>query len=99
MQKERFDKELKVRNDAVVKRLIALRTAEESFKNKYGYFTASFDTLITFLKKDSLPVVMREGILTDSMIMAGIDETAAVKMKLIRRDTAFVPVMNEIFIV
>jgi type II secretory pathway pseudopilin PulG len=98
MQPIRFNKEKDAREAAVKERLIDIRTAQEAFKSVKGYYTGSFDTLITFLEKDSLPLVFKRGSLTDEMIAAGITtEKEAVKKGLISRDTSYIPVRDSIF--
>jgi len=98
MEPIRFNKEKDVREAAIKERLIDIRTAQEAFKSVKGYYTGSFDTLITFLKTDSLPVVFKLGSLTDEMIADGItSEREAVKKGLISRDTSYVPVRDSIF--
>jgi hypothetical protein len=98
MKPIRFNKEKDAREAAVKERLIDIRTAQEAFKSVKGYYTGSFDTLITFLEKDSLPLVFKRGSLTDEMIAAGITtEKEAVKKGLISRDTSYIPVRDSIF--
>jgi len=98
MQPIRFNKEKDARETAIKERLIDIRTAQEAFKSVKGYYTGSFDTLVTFLKTDSLPLVFRRGSLTDEMIAEGItSEREAVKKGLISRDTSYVAVRDSIF--
>lgn len=98
MQPIRFNKEKDLRETAIKERLIDIRTAQEAFKSVKGYYTGSFDTLITFLQTDSLPLVFRRGSLTDEMIAEGItSEREAVKKGLISRDTSYVAVRDSIF--
>lgn len=97
LEKVRFEKAKEQRETAVVQRLIDIRKAQEKYKDKYGNFTAGFDTLITFVKTDSLPNVLKEGYLTDSMIEAGMTEEKAMKLGIIIRDTTYVPALKEIF--
>lgn len=98
MKPIRFNKEKDLREAAIKEKLIDIRTAQEAFKSVKGYYTGSFDTLITFLKTDSLPVVFKLGSLTDEMIADGItSEKEAVKKGLISRDTSYVPVRDSIF--
>lgn len=98
MQPIRFNREKDSRETKIKERLIDIRTAQEAFKSVKGYYTGSFDTLITFLKTDSLPLVFRRGSLTDEMIAAGItSEREAVKKGLISRDTSYIPVRDSIF--
>ncbi len=98
MQPIRFNREKDARENAIKERLIDIRTAQEAFKAVKGYYTGSFDTLITFLETDSLPLVFRRGSLTDEMIAEGItSEREAVKKGLISRDTSYVAVRDSIF--
>ncbi len=98
MKPIRFNKEKDAREAAVKERLIDIRTAQEAFKSVKGYYTGSFDTLITFLQTDSLPLVFKRGSLTDEMIASGITtEKEAVKKGLISRDTSYIPVRDSIF--
>lgn len=98
MQPIRFNREKDARENAIKEKLIDIRTAQEAFKAVKGYYTGSFDTLITFLETDSLPLVFRRGSLTDEMIAEGItSEREAVKKGLISRDTSYVAVRDSIF--
>jgi hypothetical protein len=98
MEPIRFNREKDAREAAIKERLIDIRTAQETFKSVKGYYTGSFDTLITFLKTDSLPLVFKRGSLTDDMIASGITtEKEAVKKGLISRDTSYIPVRDSIF--
>lgn len=97
MKKIRFDAEKEKREEAIKERLIDIRTAQISFKEKYKKHTSSFDTLIHFIQSDSLPIVLKEGFLTDSMIEAGMTEKKAIDLGLIVRDTSYVPVAEDLF--
>ncbi len=98
MKPIRFNKEKDTREAAIKERLIDIRTAQEAFKSVKGYYTGSFDTLITFLETDSLPLVFKRGSLTDEMIAEGItSEREAVKKGLISRDTSYIPVLDSVF--
>jgi len=98
MQPIRFNKEKDARETAIKERLMDIRTAQEAFKSVKGYYTGSFDTLITFLETDSLPLVFKRGSLTDEMIAEGITtEREAVKKGLISRDTSYIPVLDSLF--
>jgi hypothetical protein len=98
MKPIRFNQEKDARETAIKERLIDIRTAQEAFKSVKGYYTGSFDTLITFLRIDSLPLVFKRGALTDEMIAEGItSEQMAVKKGLISRDTSYIPVRDSVF--
>jgi len=98
MKPIRFNQEKDAREAAIKERLIDIRTAQEAFKSVKGYYTGSFDTLITFLSTDSLPLVFKRGAMTDEMIAQGItSEQMAVKKGLISRDTSYIPVRDSVF--
>lgn len=88
----RFQEEKDKRYSKVIERLKDIRTAQIAFFDKYGRYTASFDSLINFIKVDSLPIVMAIGTVPDTMT-----EEQALKAKLIRRDTVNVAVRDTIF--
>ncbi len=97
LEQVRFENEREKREEAIIQNLIDIRTAQVKYKEKYGEYTAGFDTLIAFVKTDSLPNVMKEGYLTDSMVEAGMTEEKAIKLGIIIRDTTYVPALTEIF--
>ena len=68
------------REQAVVKNLIHLRTAEVEFKNQHGRFIADADSLILFLRTAPKKEVLKEGSLTDKQLEAGMTEHKAVKL-------------------
>lgn len=92
-----FEKERKIRYNATVQRLTDIRKAELAYKDVHQAFSGSWDSLIAFVKFDSIPKIRRIGMLTDSMIEAGLDEKAALKKGLIIRDTVRVSVLEEVF--
>lgn len=92
-----FGKEKKARYEATINRLKDIRKAELAYKDVNGKFTGSWDTLISFVKKGTLPLVRKIGMLNDSMIDAGWTEQKALKEGKIIRDTIRVNVMDSIF--
>lgn len=56
MEPIRFNKDVKVREDATVEKLKNIRTVQVAYKDVYGKYTGSFDTLINFIKYDSFPI-------------------------------------------
>ena len=93
----RFQKQQKIRQTAVVERLEQIRDVQVAYKSVFNKYTGSFDTLINFIKNDSLPLVKKEGSLTDSMIEAGITEIKALAMGIISRDTIRISVKDSLF--
>jgi hypothetical protein len=92
-----FEKAKTERYDAVIAKLKDIRKAQLAFKDVYGRFTGSWDTLITFVKYDSVKLVRKEGMITDSMAKEGLTEKKAVALGLIVRDTIKQPVLTTVF--
>lgn len=92
-----FEKAKDARYDATIERLKDIRKAELAYKDVYGKFTGSWDTLINFVINDSVKNVRKFGELTDSMIEANISERKAIQMGLIIRDTVKESVQDAIF--
>jgi len=93
----RFNREVKKRETATIQKLKDIRKAEESYKAKYNVYTGSFDTLIGFVKYDSLPIIMAIGSIPDSLYDLGVTEKKAIEMGIIIRDTSYVNVLDSIF--
>lgn len=92
-----FDKQKELRYSATVERLKDIRKAEVAFKETFGRFTGSWDTLIHFVKYDSVRIIRKIGTVTDSMAEKGINEQKAVKLGLIIRDTVKESVLDNVF--
>jgi hypothetical protein len=85
------------RYEATIQRLKEIRTAELAYKDEYGEFTASFDTLINFIKNDSLSVIKAIGRIPDEMLEAGMTELEALARGIIQRDTIKVAIKDSLF--
>ncbi|HKI90426.1 MAG TPA: hypothetical protein VKA38_15480 [Draconibacterium sp.] len=92
-----FDNAKKVRYDATIEKLKDIRKAELAYKDVYGKFTGSWDTLINFVVNDSIKNVRKIGELTDSMLGAKISEKRAIQLGLIIRDTIKESVQDALF--
>ena len=76
-----FDNTKKAREKEIIARLIDIRKAQVEYRNiNKGVYTASFDTLIDFVKTAKLPFVKKEGALTDAQLEAGMTEKKAMKI-------------------
>lgn len=53
----KFENTLQTRGAAIVSKLKDIRTAQNLFRNQYGHYTASFDSLKTFVKTGKIPEV------------------------------------------
>ena len=78
-----FDKEKKVREDAIIARLIDIRKAQQEYRTVHaGAYTASFDSLIDFVKTAKLPFIMKVGALTDDQLNNGMTEKKAMELAI-----------------
>lgn len=107
----RFDNIRAAREKAVIARLINIRKAQIEFKDQNGHYTASCDTLVDFIKNGKMPVVLKEGTLTDEQLQNGLTEAKALKivksgnkkeiaangLEGFRRDTSYVSVYESLF--
>ena len=87
-----FQEETNYRKSAVIQDLKDIRTAQIAFKDKYRVYANDFNSLLSFVKNDSLTVVKAVGETPDSLT-----EDQALKNGIISRDTIFVPVFQTIF--
>jgi hypothetical protein len=92
-----FEKAREARYETTIERLKEIRKAQLAYRDVYGRFTGSWDTLINFVKYDSLRNVRKIGELTDSMIEAGLTERRAMRLGLIIRDTIRQSVLETVF--
>ncbi len=92
-----FDKAKDARYEETVSKLKDIRTVELAYKDVYGIFMGSWDTLINFVVNDSVRNVRKIGELTDSMIDAGLTERKAIQMGLLIRDTVRESVVEALF--
>ena len=92
-----FEHAKDARYEVTVERLKDIREAELAYKDLNGQFSGDWDSLINFVKNDSLLLVRRIGMLNDSMIEAGWDEEIAIKKGKIIRDTIRISVLDSLF--
>lgn len=107
----RFEDTKNSREKLIIKRLMDIRKAELEFKEQKGRYTASFDTLLQFLKSAKKKAVLKEGTLTDKQLEAGLTEATAVKiiqrgnaqeiaangLQGFVRDTAYIDMLKAVF--
>ncbi|TLX71509.1 hypothetical protein E9993_20365 [Labilibacter sediminis] len=92
-----FNRIQKVRQDINIDKLKDIRTAQVAYKTVNEKYTGNFDTLINFVKTDSLLLIKKEGSLSDSLLEAGWTEEKALKLGMIKRDTILVSVLDSLF--
>ena len=82
----RFKKNVDRRSKAVIQNLVDIRTSQMTYKNIYGKYTSSFDTLIDFLVTGEIPVVK---------IIPDPEDTTFTKT--IRDTIGYIPVKDSLF--
>ncbi len=87
-----FEKERVKRFDLTINRLKDIRTAQIVYRERYGYYTPSFDSLINFIKNDDIRVIRAIGMVPDTLT-----EKEALKLGIIERDTFYVPIIDSLF--
>ncbi len=108
-----FEAEVKQREADVKARLMDIRKAENAFKeqNPQIGFCADWDSLIAFIKEGKLPVVVKQGVLTEDQMEKGLTdskaaaivargdaaEIAANGLQGFRRDTAWVSLLDSLY--
>ncbi|MDA3928092.1 MAG: hypothetical protein PF541_03990 [Prolixibacteraceae bacterium] len=92
-----FEKEKDAKYEEVIENLKDIRKAQLAFKDVNAKFCGDWDSLISFVKFDSVPKIRKIGMLTDSMIEAGLNERTAMSKGLIIRDTIRASVLAEVF--
>lgn len=97
MVPQRFKAIKEQRNDRIIQRLKDIRTAQDAYRSVYHRYTPSFDTLINFLKNDSVTIVRSIGTLTDEQLEAGMTEAEAIKKGLIIREDIKVNALENTF--
>ncbi len=91
-----FQKEQKKRYAETVQRLKDIRTAQGAYKEVNGDYTASFDTLIDFVKTGKFSIVSRIGEIPEELL-GQITEKEAIAQGLITRDTTKIAVLDSLY--
>lgn len=94
---QRFKEIKEQRYERIIQRLKDIRTAQDAYKGVYGRYTGSLDSLIDFIKYDSVKVVRSIGSLSDEDIENGVTEAQAIKEGKIIRDTIKVNALESVF--
>lgn len=97
MKPIKFGKIKDQRYERIIEQLKDIRKAEGAYKEVNGKYTGSFDTLINFIKTDSMPLIKSIGSLTDEQVEAGMTEKEAVKKGFITRDTVMIAALDTVF--
>ncbi|MBO7495271.1 MAG: hypothetical protein J6T98_01855 [Salinivirgaceae bacterium] len=91
-----FQKEQQKRYAETVQKLKDIRTAQGAYKEVNGDYTASFDTLINFVKTGQFSIIRKIGEIPEDLL-GQISEQEAIKKGMIIRDTTKVSVLDSLF--
>ena len=75
-----FNEQSQARTEAVKQRLIDIRTAQVAFREIKGAYTASFDSLINFVKDGKVAMLQKHGDLTEEQMEDGMTESKAMEI-------------------
>lgn len=108
-----FNAEVTKRESVVKARLLQIRAAEEAYKlqSEGGEYCANWDVLINFVKNGRLPIVMKQGVLSDAQMDKGLTESKAAAivnsgdqeaiiangLQDFRRDTVWVSLIDSLY--
>lgn len=107
-----FNAEVTSRESVVKARLLEIRSAEEAFKAQHdGEYCADWSVLTEFVKSGKLPIVMKQGVLSDKQMDDGLTEVKAAEivnsgdadaikangLEGFRRDTVWVSLKDSLF--
>lgn len=108
-----FDRDVEYREAQVKARLLQIKDAEEAYKQQHpeGAYCADWDVLTEFVRNGQLPVVIKEGVLSDEQMEKGLTESKAAaiinsgdakaiaeyKLQGFRRDTIWVSLMDSLY--
>ncbi len=108
-----FDKDVAYREAQVKARLMQIKDAEEAYKqqNVEGAYCSDWDVLTDFVKNGKLPVVIKEGVLSDEQMEMGLTEAKAAviinsgdakaiaeyKLEGFKRDTIWVSLVDSLY--
>ena len=107
-----FNAEVRHRESVVKARLLQIRSAEEAYKLQHeGTYCADWSVLIDFVKNGRLPIIMKQGVLSDAQMDKGLteakaaaivnsgDEKAIIENGLqdFRRDTVWVSLIDSLY--
>lgn len=91
-----FQKEQSKRYAVTIQKLKDIRTAQNALKEVTGDYTASFDTLINFVKTGQFSVIRKIGEIPEDLL-GQITEKEAIQKGMIVRDTTKVSVLDSLF--
>jgi hypothetical protein len=91
MEPVRFNQEVAQREARIVQRLKDIRQIQVAHRSRYGYFNSDLDSLIQFVRTDSLSVIKAIGTVPDSLT-----EAEAVRLGIVQRDTVWIRAIDSL---
>lgn len=76
----RFANEKKIRDNAVIQKLMDIKAAQTEYNYQHDGYCDNFDTLATFIKTAKLPIVKKIGELTDDQLENNWTEDKVLKL-------------------
>lgn len=106
-----FNAEVSARENVVKARLLEIRAAEEEYKKQNQEYCSEWPVLIEFVKNGKLPIVMKQGVLSDDQMDKGLTEAKAAEivnsgdaaaiaangLQDFRRDTVWVSLQDSLY--
>ena len=89
MEPVHFNREAERREAAIIERLKDIRTIQLAHRTRHGHFLGDLDSLVNFVKFDSVIILRAIGTVPDTLT-----EAQALRMGIIRRDTFWMPAID-----
>jgi len=87
-----FEKAFNERKAEVVQKLIDIRSAQVAYKENNKVYAGDFNSLIDFIKNDSVAIIKAIGEVPDSL-----SEEQALKLGIISRDSVYISAYESVF--
>lgn len=91
MEPVRFNQEVARREAMIIQRLKDIRTVQQAHRSRFGVFNSDLDSLVRFVKFDSLAVIRAIGSVPDTLT-----EAEAIKRGIVQRDTLWVRAVDSL---
>ncbi|MCQ2343794.1 MAG: hypothetical protein MJ002_02585 [Paludibacteraceae bacterium] len=107
----KFDETRAAREKIIIQKLTDIRNVQIEYKKLNGHYCANADSLVAFIENGKVPMVLKEGVLTDEQLKNGLTEESALAivrsgnakaiaengLENFRRDTNYVTVYEAVF--
>ena len=91
MEPVRFNQETARREARIIQRLKDIRQVQLAHRARYNRFNTDLDSLVSFIKTDSLPVIRAIGSVPDTLT-----EAEAVNLGIVQRDTIWIQAIDSL---